>query len=182
MEKRLIYALKCPFTNDVHYIGKSTQGMLHPLQHLSESHSEKVKEWVHNLKELNHAPVIEILESVSMVENLDMKERFWIAKFLDKGALLLNSQLITSTLVNTKLDELLGDRRINPTEKIAAFVKAKRKRHDLTQEQLSDKSGVGLRFIRELEQGNKTSLQIGKIQEVLNLFDSTLEVVKQKRN
>ena len=39
--------------------------------------------------------------------------------------------------------------------KIAAFVKEMRKKFNLTQVDLADKSGVGLRFVRELEQGTR---------------------------
>lgn len=44
-----------------------------------------------------------------------------------------------------------------------------RKKYDLTQIDLSEKSGVGLRFIRELEQGKQT-LRLDKVNQVLNLF------------
>lgn len=43
-----------------------------------------------------------------------------------------------------------------------------RKEHHLTQIELSEKSGVGLRFVRELEQGKKT-LRLDKVNQVLNL-------------
>lgn len=52
---------------------------------------------------------------------------------------------------------------------IAAFVKDMRKKHGLTQVDLADKSGVGLRFVRELEQGKQT-LRMDKINQVLRLF------------
>lgn len=39
----------------------------------------------------------------------------------------------------------------------------------LTQKELSEKAGVGLRFIRDLEQG-KESLRLDKVNQVLNLF------------
>ena len=45
---------------------------------------------------------------------------------------------------------------------IAAFVKEMRKKFNLTQVDLADKSGVGLRFVRELEQGKQT-LRMDKI-------------------
>lgn len=37
--------------------------------------------------------------------------------------------------------------------KLSLEVKALRKKYNLTQEELAFKSGVGLRFVRELEQG-----------------------------
>lgn len=58
------------------------------------------------------------------------------------------------------------------------FVKEKRKKLNLTQEQLAERSGVGLRFIRELEQGKKT-LQMDKVNLVLYLFGHELGPVKK---
>lgn len=40
---------------------------------------------------------------------------------------------------------------------LSTTVKMLRKQYNLTQEELSLKSGVGLRFVRDLEQGNATS-------------------------
>ncbi len=52
---------------------------------------------------------------------------------------------------------------------LSSFLKEKRKSVKLTQNELSYKAGVGLRFIRELEQGKKT-LRIDKVNQVLKLF------------
>ncbi|WDN87893.1 hypothetical protein BuS5_00861 [Desulfosarcina sp. BuS5] len=53
------------------------------------------------------------------------------------------------------------------------FVKKQRKIHRLTQADLASKAGVGLRFIRELEQ-DKSTLRIDKVNQVLQLFGKTL--------
>jgi y4mF family transcriptional regulator len=52
---------------------------------------------------------------------------------------------------------------------LADFVKEKRKSVKLTQPELAEKAGVGLRFIRELEQGKET-LRLDKVNQVLQLF------------
>lgn len=52
---------------------------------------------------------------------------------------------------------------------IAAFIKERRKMFNLTQIDLAEKSGVGLRFVRELEQG-KSTLRLDKVNQVLALF------------
>lgn len=52
---------------------------------------------------------------------------------------------------------------------LSDFVKERRKQLNLTQIDLSEKSGVGLRFVRELEQGKQT-LRMDKINQVLALF------------
>jgi y4mF family transcriptional regulator len=62
---------------------------------------------------------------------------------------------------------------------IAAFIKYQRKKLRLTQEELALKAGVGIRFIRELEQGKET-LQLNKIEQVLNLFGFQLTPTKQQ--
>lgn len=54
-------------------------------------------------------------------------------------------------------------------QNLSAFVKEMRKNFNLTQTDLADKSGVGLRFVRELEQG-KPTLRLDKINQVLALF------------
>ena len=62
--------------------------------------------------------------------------------------------------------------------KIAAFVKAKRKNLGLTQIILAEKAGVGLRFIRDLEQ-NKPTLRLDKVNQVLDLFGSQVGVIRK---
>ena len=52
---------------------------------------------------------------------------------------------------------------------LSDFVKERRKQLNLTQIDLAEKSGVGLRFVRELEQGKQT-LRMNKINQVLALF------------
>ncbi len=60
------------------------------------------------------------------------------------------------------------------------FVKKKRKELGLTQKLLADKAGVGLRFVRELENA-KPSLQMNKINQLLMLFGYELGPVPLNR-
>ena len=64
---------------------------------------------------------------------------------------------------------------------IAGYVKQMRKETGLTQVDLSEKAGVGLRFVRELEQGKETLL-LDKVNQVLILFGSQVGVVPAKRD
>ena len=59
---------------------------------------------------------------------------------------------------------------------LSKYVKAMRKQYNLTQVELSEKSGVGLRLVRELEQGKQT-LRLDKVNQILNLFGSEVGVV-----
>lgn len=64
---------------------------------------------------------------------------------------------------------------------IGEFVKEKRKLVRLTQPELAQKAGVGLRFLRELEQGKK-SLRLDKVNQVLGLFGHEAGPVPVKRD
>lgn len=57
--------------------------------------------------------------------------------------------------------------------KLSKYVKEMRKQYGLTQVDLSEKSGVGLRFVRELEQG-KSTLRLDKVNKVLALFGAEM--------
>ena len=52
---------------------------------------------------------------------------------------------------------------------IARFIKEQRKRTGLTQEEFALRSGLGLRFVRELEQG-KTTVRLDKVNQALAMF------------
>lgn len=60
---------------------------------------------------------------------------------------------------------------------LSSTLKELRKQYGFTQEDLSIKSGVGLRFIRDLEQGKET-LRMDKVNKVFNFFEYELTVTK----
>ena len=57
-------------------------------------------------------------------------------------------------------------------EKIGEFVKRKRKEVGLTQAEFALRSGLGLRFVRELEQGKET-VRLDKVNQALAMFGMT---------
>jgi len=64
--------------------------------------------------------------------------------------------------------------------KLSSFIKQKRSSSGLTQPEMAEKAGVGLRFVRELEQGKET-LRLDKVNQVLNLFGYEMGPVKSQR-
>ena len=60
---------------------------------------------------------------------------------------------------------------------IAENIKSRRKEHGLTQVELAERAGVGLRFVRELERG-KSTVQLDKVNMVLKLFGEELKPAK----
>jgi len=61
------------------------------------------------------------------------------------------------------------------------FVKSRRKLLGLSRKELTLKAGVGLRFLRELEQGKET-LKADKVNQVLKLFEMRLGTVPVDRS
>ncbi len=64
---------------------------------------------------------------------------------------------------------------------LSTTVKMLRKQYDLTQEELSLKSGVGLRFVRDLEQGKKT-LRLDKVNQLLDFFNYEMVATVKSNN
>ena len=56
-------------------------------------------------------------------------------------------------------------------DSIARFIKEQRKRNKLTQEEFALRAGLGLRFVRELEQG-KPTVRLDKVNQALAMFGS----------
>ncbi len=179
MKKRLIYSLCCPFTKEVHYVGKTTEGMTRPLSHLKESHSEKIREWASELKELGYKPEVNIIQYVSVEEDLDSIERYWINHHINKGSLLLNTNMVVPLTILPNLDEILSDKIVEMSQ-ISTFIKEKRRSVNLTQEEFAERCGIALTVVRKIEQG-KTNFNFDGLLQVLKMFGSTVELKRFKK-
>lgn len=54
---------------------------------------------------------------------------------------------------------------------IGTYIKEERKKAGLTQQEFALRSGLGLRFIRDLEQGKET-VRMDKVNQALSMFGS----------
>lgn len=64
---------------------------------------------------------------------------------------------------------------------LSTTVKMLRKQYNLTQEELSLKSVVGLRFVRDLEQGKET-LRLDKVNQLLDFFNYEMVATQKNSN
>lgn len=64
---------------------------------------------------------------------------------------------------------------------IANFIKEKRKAYGINQIDFAERSGLGLRFVRELEQG-KTTVRLDKVNQALSMFGYTVTVRPMEDN
>ena len=66
---------------------------------------------------------------------------------------------------------------IRQNMRLDEYIREKRKLHNLTQQELAERAGVGYRFIRELENG-KPTVRMDKVNQVLKLFGEELQPAK----
>lgn len=62
-----------------------------------------------------------------------------------------------------------------------AYVRERRRANRLTQQELAELAGIGLRFLKELEQG-KPSVQLESVNAVLAVFGKQVGVVDRPRD
>ena len=73
--------------------------------------------------------------------------------------------------------EISDERR----QSIGAFVRRRRKANRMTQQELAELAGVGVRFLKELER-DKPTAQMASVNAVLKLFGKELGVVDRLRD
>lgn len=64
--------------------------------------------------------------------------------------------------------------------RIGEYIKEERKKAGLTQEEFAFRSGLGLRFVRELEQGKET-VRLDKVNQALAMFGCEAVPGKKER-
>ena len=81
-------------------------------------------------------------------------------------------------LFNTHNQSIIPERdETESNMKLEEYIREKRKLHNLTQQELAERSGVGYRFVRELENG-KSTVRMDKVNQVLRLFGEELQPAK----
>lgn len=160
MLKNIIYALECPYSGKVYYVGMSEHGLSQPYEHLKRTHNDGIRDWLLSLN--GKEPVIKILErGILNKDDLRKREQYWISTMLERKEPLFNK------LIPNENQLRFHDYRIGE------FIKVRRKELKMTQKEFAKKSGLGLRFLRELEQGKETC-RMDKVLQALIMFGATL--------
>ena len=175
MKNNIIYGLYCPFLNTLHYIGKSTYGMTRPLQHLTGSHSEKINEWVNQLKLLGNKPIVKVLEECND-DDIDERERFWIKKSINENCYLFNIAHNVTNKITTQKEYQINDVDILI---IGKTIKEARKKNGLNSIELSKLSGIDRSTLYYIERGDK-QITLRNLKKVLNVLGYEIQINKIK--
>ena len=180
--KNIIYGLRCPYTDEYKYIGKSINGISRAKTHLTYSHNESVNIWVKELRDDGLTPHIDLLEECDISE-LSIKEQFWIQFYIDHGDILFNVIKYEGKSIEklkydlefkkVKYNKLLEEveSSINLMFDIPNTIKERRNTLRLSQSDLSELSDISVNTIYKIEtnQINPTLSTINSIYEVLGL-------------
>jgi len=176
MNNYIIYGLYCPFTDSLHYVGKSSSRMIRPTEHFTKSHSEKINEWVEHLKIIGHKPNIKILEECTE-NNIDERELAWIKKSADEGCYLLNSTHNHVDPIIFQKEYLLDNKDVVI---IGKAIDSARRELGVTRLDLAKMSCIHRETFRIIEKGD-LSMTMRNLKAVLNVLDLEL-VVRKKIN
>lgn len=86
-----IYALVDPTTDEIRYIGQTSDLQLRYKQHLTDNSGSAKWLWIANLRDVGHKPQLRVLETVEEVE-AETCESKWITFYRNTGASLLNGR------------------------------------------------------------------------------------------
>lgn len=168
LKKWYVYAHINPVNGQTFYIGKGTGNRAYNAKGRNTS-------WTMYVNGLTNQGLTYSISVLHICDNeqdaLDL-ESIEINNRLRSGNGLLNRIVVIDTIVPESLQELDYPIEMNHSE-LVQFVKKRRLSLKLTQAETANKAGVGLRFVRDLEQGKQT-LRMDKVNQVLRLFGSKL--------
>ena len=89
----IVYGLCDPITDELRYIGKSSNGLSRPKRHITliEKPRTHKQRWINGLLRAGVAPEIVVLEVLANASELDEWERWWIAYWRFIGGRLTNA-------------------------------------------------------------------------------------------
>jgi len=157
--ENIIYGLRDPRNDVYQYIGKSTVGSIRALSHLTQSHSDRVNEWVKTLNENWLYPIVDLIEEVDNIDDLPEREKYWINHYHDINPSLLNVQSIDKSLnkVRSDEDEEEFNEMVRLTSKIPTILRKERLYRNITQDQMAKELGVSRSTISCAENGENVN-------------------------
>lgn len=146
-----IYALCCPDTGDVRYVGMTVNPERRLIDHLAYKGNSLKARWVQDLLLVGKQPEMKILQTCAQEEAAE-RERVWIDQFRSNGALLTNTLGISENV-----EAMLERRWQTPSKDMASFRshlrqlmlnKSAKIGKPLSQKTVADTAGVSLATVQ----------------------------------
>jgi len=149
----IVYGIKNPATQQFIYVGKSSQWLIRPRQHLKRPAANSLlRQEIINIRNCGLEPLIEVIENIEDRGLLSEREKFWIQEYIQLGHPLCN-QLLSGR------HPACGPRMHEGRTKLARFIKTIRMEMGMDQFSFAKSIGIGVKALRSMEQGNyNTSL------------------------
>lgn len=160
----LVYGIKRVKDSRIVYVGKSDTYLSMPYSHLTGSDNDQLEKM---LQECNKEVEIIVFEECRSDEEALRRESWWIERCAAQGHPLANK--------GGNYERISTSR--NEGNEIGETVAKARMELGYTQHEFSQRVGVGIRFLKELELG-KPSARLDKIEQVLNFIGYTLKPCK----
>lgn len=182
--KNIIYGLKDPRNDVYYYIGKSSVGNKRALQHLLKSHSEKVNNWVNEIRNNGLNPIVDLIEEVERMNNLIDREKYWVNYYSKNNPEILNTYLIENEHKNkkrineekpvrTETDKEKFETLLGIVDQIHIIIKNERIFSDMNQGTLAKKAGIARNTIVNLETGHENQIGLGNIKKILKVLEKS---------
>jgi DNA-binding transcriptional regulator YiaG len=144
----LIYAIKNPNTQELLYVGQSSQWLIRPRQHLNHPAANSLlRKKIEEIRQTGVEPIIEILENIQDKQQLTDREKFWISKSLSDGHDLCNFQFAGKHPASTP-------RRRDGKTILANSIKQIRYNMNMNQDKFAEFNKMSINTLRKIEQGN----------------------------
>ena len=85
-----IYCIRCPISNEIRYVGKTTRGIRRKYEHNSKTKQNPkthLARWLKKLIDCGNKPIFEVIEYVDNIEKLNYREIYWIDIYRSKSDL-----------------------------------------------------------------------------------------------
>ena len=115
MKWSYVYALTCPITKQVRYIGQSVNPSLRYEQHLSAPGNPAMYDWLDELKASGLRPGLRIIERCA-IDTVSDIEMFWIHHHLALSSGMINARYTKSGKVNTEYRRPKSPRKAKTTK------------------------------------------------------------------
>lgn len=162
-----IYTLSCPVTNEIRYIGITTQTLERRLyNHSYCKHNKHKINWFNKLKRLELTPIIEEID-ICTIENASFWEQYYISQFRAWGFRLLNatngggSLLEYPEIIRKKISKALKGKKLTEEQKrkrkprVSATEETKRKiSESIKGRTLSDETKAKISAKSKLQDGS----------------------------